>query len=74
MGEQRTRFARQDDDTGVASQGPTGEAALSNLDEAVELAKGAQEDDTAAEPYAPWFDSSRTVSRDVAGEDDRNGP
>lgn len=52
-------WVAKDDDTGVASQGPTREAALENLDEAVELTKEAQEADTPApEPDAPWFDSS----------------
>lgn len=46
------------EETGVASQGPTREKALENLDEAVELTKVAQDDDSAApEPDAPWFES-----------------
>jgi predicted RNase H-like HicB family nuclease len=45
-----------DEETGVASQGPTREEALENLDEAVELTKEALEDNTPApEPDAPWF-------------------
>lgn len=47
-----------DEETGVASQGETRTAALENLDEAVELAREAAEDDTPApEPDAPWFES-----------------
>jgi predicted RNase H-like HicB family nuclease len=47
-----------DEATGVASQGETREAALENLDEAVELTAEARADETAApEPDAPWFDS-----------------
>jgi predicted RNase H-like HicB family nuclease len=47
-----------DEETGVASQGETRQAALENLDEAVELTKEAREDATDAEtPDAPWFDS-----------------
>ena len=47
-----------DDATGVASQGPTRQEALENLDEAVELTNEAQADETPApEPDAPWFDS-----------------
>lgn len=48
-----------DVETGIASQGETREAALANLDEAVELTKEAQEADTPApEPDAPWFESA----------------
>lgn len=47
-----------DEETGVASQGPTRTEALENLDGAVELTKEARREDTAApEPDAPWFDS-----------------
>lgn len=47
-----------DDATGVASQGPTRQEALENLDEAVELTNEAVADETPApEPDAPWFDS-----------------
>jgi predicted RNase H-like HicB family nuclease len=47
-----------DEETGVASQGPTRQEALANLDEAVELTNEARDDDTLApEPDAPWFDS-----------------
>ena len=47
-----------DDETGVASQGPTRQKALETLDEAVELTNEAQADETPApEPDAPWFDS-----------------
>ena len=46
-----------DEETGVASQGPSRAAALENLDEAVELTKEARAEDTAApEPDAPWFE------------------
>jgi len=46
-----------DEDTGVASQGPTRQEALSNLDEAVELTEAARDDDEpVSEPDAPWFD------------------
>lgn len=45
-----------DEETGVASQGPTREEALENLDEAVELTEEALAEDTPApEPNAPWF-------------------
>ncbi|MFC6975355.1 type II toxin-antitoxin system HicB family antitoxin [Halomicroarcula sp. GCM10025709] len=48
-----------DEETGVASQGPSRTAALENLDEAVELTKEARAEDTAApEPDAPWFEDS----------------
>lgn len=47
-----------DDETGVASQGPTRTAALENLDEAVAATTEAQNAETVApEPDAPWFDS-----------------
>lgn len=47
-----------DEETGVASQGPTRTAALENLDEAVELTKTARDDGPASpEPDAPWFES-----------------
>lgn len=47
-----------DEDTGVASQGPTRTEALENLDEAVALTEEAQGDDTPApEPQAPWFEA-----------------
>jgi predicted RNase H-like HicB family nuclease len=47
-----------DEETGVASQGPTRQEALENLDEAVELTREAQANDTPApEPDAPWFES-----------------
>lgn len=46
-----------DEEAGVASQGPSREAALENLDEAIEATEAARGDDTAApEPDAPWFD------------------
>ncbi|MCH7661273.1 MAG: type II toxin-antitoxin system HicB family antitoxin [Euryarchaeota archaeon] len=45
-----------DEETGVASQGPTRKEALENLDEAVELTEEALAEDTPApEPNAPWF-------------------
>jgi predicted RNase H-like HicB family nuclease len=48
-----------DEETGVASQGESREAALQNLDEAVEVTKRARADDTPApEPDAPWFEDS----------------
>jgi predicted RNase H-like HicB family nuclease len=47
-----------DEETGVASQGPTQREALGNLDEVVGLTAEAEAEDTAAlEPDAPWFDS-----------------
>lgn len=47
-----------DEETGVASQGETRQAALENLDEAVELTEEARADAPVAEtPDAPWFDS-----------------
>lgn len=47
-----------DEQTGVASQGPSRKEALENLDEAVELTEEARSDDTPApEPDAPWFDA-----------------
>ena len=52
-------WVARDDDTGVASQGPTREAALENLDEAVALTREVQDTDTSTpEPDAPWFDAS----------------
>ncbi|MEZ3144771.1 type II toxin-antitoxin system HicB family antitoxin [Halobaculum sp. MBLA0143] len=46
-----------DEATGVASQGETREAALANLDEALEATRAAQAaDGDAPEPDAPWFD------------------
>lgn len=52
-------WVAEDVETGIASQGDTREAALTNLDEAVELTKEAQEADTPApEPDAPWFNSA----------------
>lgn len=47
-----------DEETGVSSQGPTREAALENLDEAVALTEEARDDDSPApEPDTPWFDT-----------------
>lgn len=47
-----------DEGTGVASQGASREAALQNLDEALEVTDEARDADTPApEPDAPWFDS-----------------
>jgi len=46
-----------DEETGVASQGPSRADALANLDEAVELTKEARDEDTPApDPDAPWFE------------------
>lgn len=46
-----------DEQTGVASQGPTRQEALANLDEAVEATEAARESDSESpEPDAPWFD------------------
>lgn len=48
-----------DEETGVASQGPTRAEALETLDEAVELTKEVGDDETPApEPDAPWFEDS----------------
>lgn len=47
-----------DEETAVASQGETREAALENLDEALAATAEAENADGAApEPDAPWFDS-----------------
>ena len=47
-----------DEETGVASQGPTRTKALENLDEAVEATRAARsEDGPTPEPDAPWFDN-----------------
>jgi len=47
-----------DEETGVASQGESRQAALENLDAAVELTKEARSEDTASpEPDVPWFDA-----------------
>ena len=47
-----------DEEAGVASQGPTQQVALENLEEATELTAEARNSETAApEPDAPWFDS-----------------
>lgn len=52
-------WVAEDVETGIASQGETREAALENLDEAVELTKEAQAADTPApEPDAPWINSA----------------
>lgn len=46
-----------DEETGVASQGPSRKVALDNLDEAIALTEEARDDDTSApEPDAPWFE------------------
>jgi predicted RNase H-like HicB family nuclease len=46
-----------DEQTGVASQGPTRTAALDNLDEALVATRAAQDDETEPpEPDAPWFE------------------
>jgi len=45
-----------DEETGVASQGPTRTEALENLDEAVAVTSEARDEETASpEPDAPWF-------------------
>lgn len=47
-----------DPETDTASQGPTREAALDNLDEALEgVAAVLEEEDDAPVPDAPWFDN-----------------
>ena len=52
-------WVARDDDTGIANQGETREAALENLDEAAQASTEAMEADTPApEPDAPWFDSA----------------
>ncbi|MEZ3114531.1 type II toxin-antitoxin system HicB family antitoxin [Halobaculum sp. MBLA0147] len=49
-----------DEETGVASQGPNRQAALSNLDEALSVTAAAEADQTKPpEPDAPWFDEHR---------------
>lgn len=46
-----------DERADVASQGPTREKALENLDTAIEATAAAEADDTPApEPDAPWFE------------------
>jgi len=46
-----------DEETGVASQGPSRTDALSNLDEAVEATRATEKADSEApEPDAPWLD------------------
>lgn len=46
-----------DEETGVASQGPSRKAALDNLDDAMALTEEARDDNTSApEPDAPWFE------------------
>lgn len=45
-----------DEGTGVASQGPTREAALENLDESVELTEEAEADDTSVPGPDARFD------------------
>jgi predicted RNase H-like HicB family nuclease len=46
-----------DEQTGVASQGPTRSEALENLDEAVSVTRAVQDDESAPpEPDAPWFE------------------
>lgn len=46
-----------DEQTGVASQGPSRQAALENLDEAVAATVDADDEDgSAPEPDAPWFE------------------
>lgn len=46
-----------DEQTGVASQGPTRSEALENLDEAVSVTEAVRGDETASpEPDAPWFE------------------
>jgi predicted RNase H-like HicB family nuclease len=47
-----------DEETDIASQGPTREEALDNLDEALEGAATAlEEGGDASVPDAPWFDN-----------------
>ena len=49
-----------DEETNVASQGPTRREALENLDraiEATEAAETAEDDAPAPEPDAPWFEN-----------------
>jgi len=46
-----------DEQTGVASQGPTRSDALENLDEAASVTEEARNAETAPpEPDAPWFE------------------
>lgn len=47
-----------DEETGVASQVETRQETPRNLDEAVELTREAEDDETPApEPDAPWFET-----------------
>lgn len=51
-------WVASDPETNTASQGPTREEALDNLDEALEgVASVLEEDADAPVPDAPWFDS-----------------
>jgi predicted RNase H-like HicB family nuclease len=46
-----------DEQTDVASQGPTRSEALENLDEAVSVTRAVQNDESVPpEPDAPWFE------------------
>ena len=53
-----------DEEARVASQGPTRQEPLENLDEATELTVEARSDETAAlEPDAPWFPRTASYER-----------
>ena len=51
-------WVASEEETDIASQGPTREAALDNLDETLEgSAAVLEEEDDAPVPDAPWFDN-----------------
>lgn len=69
LGEGGEVWVARDEDTGVTSQGPTREAALDNLDEAVAGYYGAGESPSDAELREMGIDPERNESGSIAESD-----
>jgi len=69
LGEDTDLWLARDEDTGVTSQGPTRQAALSNLDEAVEGYKGAGDSPTEADLRELGIDPENDTSGDLDSSD-----
>lgn len=65
LGEERERWVARDEETGVASQGPTRQEALENLDEAVAGYHGAGEPPTDEELQEFGVDPDENTSGEL---------
>ncbi|MFA1611291.1 type II toxin-antitoxin system HicB family antitoxin [Halobellus rubicundus] len=69
LGEETDLWIARDEDTGMTSQGPTRQAALSNLDEAVAGYKGAGDAPTEAELREFGIDPDENTAGDLESSD-----